>query len=394
LSVLPVKWRDAGPGYNTGEHGRYHHHGGKMVDVAIVGAGLMGTATAYPLADNGHRVRLVGTHLDGEIIGRCKEEGYHPKLKRKLPEGVRPYYVEEIGEALEGVQVIVSGVNSLGAHWIGKALAPHIRPGQTVIGITKGLEAGAEGDLVILPDVLRGELPEGVRDQVHYAAVGGPCIAGELAGRRQSCVVFGSREMETAEMLAGVFRTAYYHIWTTTELVGLEFCAALKNAYTLAVGLSGGILESGGGVDGAGAYMHNLAAATFAQSVTEIGRVLEIGGSLQERSLQKRSPRDFAASLPGAGDMYVTSVGGRTIGLGRLLGAGHSYSEAREIMAGETLEGAEIVRVMSTVLPKLEARGKLRVDELPLMRKLIDIIVHGGKPELPVEAFFGGRGWM
>ena len=145
--------------------------------------------------------------------------------------------------------------------------------------------------------------------------------------------------------------------------------------------------------------MHNLAAATFAQSVTEIGRVLEIGGSLQERSLQKRSlqkrsPRDFAASLPGAGDMYVTSVGGRTIGLGRLLGAGHSYSEAREIMAGETLEGAEIVRVMSTVLPRLEARGKLRADELPLMRKLIDIIVHGGKAELPLEAFFGGRGWL
>jgi glycerol-3-phosphate dehydrogenase (NAD(P)+) len=355
-----------------------------MVDVAIVGAGLMGTATAYPLRDNGHRVRLVGTHLDGDIIRRCKEDGYHPRLKRKIPEGVHPYYVEEIGEALEGVQVIVSGVNSLGAHWIGKALAPHIRPGQTVIAITKGLEASADGDLLILPDVLRSELPEGVRDQVGYAAVGGPCIAGELAGRRSSCVVFGSRQQETAEMLASVFRTAYYHIWTTTELVGLEICAALKNAYTLAVGLSAGILESRGGVDPAGAYMHNLAAATFAQSVTEIGRVLEVAGR----------PRDFAASLPGAGDMYVTSAGGRTIGLGRLLGLGHSYSEARQIMAGETLEGAEIVRVMNAMLPRLEARGKLMPDELPLMRKLIDIIVHGGKPELPLEAFFGGRGWM
>jgi glycerol-3-phosphate dehydrogenase (NAD(P)+) len=36
-----------------------------MANVAIVGAGMMGTATAYPLADNGHTVRLVGTHLDG-----------------------------------------------------------------------------------------------------------------------------------------------------------------------------------------------------------------------------------------------------------------------------------------------------------------------------------------
>ena len=66
-----------------------------MADVAIVGAGFMGTAMAYPLCDNGHRVRLVGTHLDGEIIRRCKEEYYHPKLKRQLPEGVRSFYVEE-----------------------------------------------------------------------------------------------------------------------------------------------------------------------------------------------------------------------------------------------------------------------------------------------------------
>ena len=70
-----------------------------MADVAIVGAGLMGTATAYPLSDNGHRVRLVGTHQDGEIIQRCKAEHYHPTLKRKLPEGVRPYFIDEIAEA-------------------------------------------------------------------------------------------------------------------------------------------------------------------------------------------------------------------------------------------------------------------------------------------------------
>ncbi len=358
-----------------------------MADVAIVGAGLMGTATAYPLSDNGHRVRLVGTHLDGEIIRSCKGEQYHPTLKRQLPDSVRPYFVEEIGEALEGVEVIVSGVSSLGAHWIGKALAPHIRAGQTIIAITKGLETDANGDLVILPDVLRGDLPAGVRDQVHYAAVGGPCIAGELAGRRQSCVVFGSRHRETAEKLAGVFRTPYYHIWTTTELVALEFCAALKNGYTLAVGLAAGILEASGGVDTSGAYMYNLAAATFAQNITEIRRMLEIAGVPPSFAASA-----FAASLPGAGDMYVTSAGGRTIRLGRLLGAGHGYEEARQMLAGETLEAAEIIRVMSRALPRLEAKGSLKADELPVMRKLIDIIVHGGKAELPLDDFFGGSG--
>jgi glycerol-3-phosphate dehydrogenase (NAD(P)+) len=355
-----------------------------MVDITIVGAGLMGSATAYPLSDNGHNVRLVGTHLDAEIIKSCKEDHYHPRLQRKLPPGIRSYYVEELGAALAGAEVIVSGVNSLGAHWIGQALAPHIKAGQTIIAITKGLETDASGNLIILPDVLRSELPPEICDQIHYASVGGPCIAGELAGRRQSCVVFGCRDRKTVEMLAGIFRTAYYHIWTTTDLVGLEFGAALKNAYALAVGLSAGLLEKMGGPDLASACMHNLAAATFAQSVTEIERMLDTAGAT----------RSFAGSLPGAGDLFVTSAGGRTVRLGRLLGAGNSYTEARRIMAGETLESVEIIRAMGVAVPKLVEAGRLKPDELPLMRKLIDIVVCGAPAELPLDNFFGGNGCL
>jgi glycerol-3-phosphate dehydrogenase (NAD(P)+) len=354
------------------------------VNVAIVGAGMMGTATAYPLSDNGHHVRLVGTHLDGDIIKSCKADHYHPTLKRSLPAGVRPFFLAEIAEALDGVEIIVSGVNSLGAHWIGQTLAPHIQPGQTIIAITKGLEVNVSCDLVILPDVLRGELPADLRDRIHYAAVGGPCIAGELAGRRNSCVVFGSSRRETVDILASVFRTPYYHIWTTTDLVGLEYCAALKNAYVLGVGLAAGLLEKSGGVDPSGAAMHNLAAAIFAQSVIEIGRMLEIAGSSHA----------LAASLPGAGDMYVTSAGGRTMRLGRLLGSGHSYSQARLMLAEETLESAEIVRTMSIALPNLVSKGLLDSDELPLMRKLVDIIVCGGEVELLLDEFFSGKGTL
>jgi len=353
-----------------------------MAHVAIVGAGMMGTATAYPLADNGHAVRLVGTHLDAEIIRSCKERHRHPRLKRTLPPAVRPFYVEEVAEALEGVDVIVSGVNSLGVHWLGRTIGPHLVPGQLIIAVTKGLESTAEGDLMILPDVLASELPAAIRDKVRLAAIGGPCIAGELAGHRHSCVLFGSRDGEAVEKLAGIFRTPYYHVWTTTDLVGLEYCAALKNAYTLAVGLAAGILERSGGVDAAGAHMHNLAAAVFGQACTEIERMLQIAGGA----------RQFAYGLPGAGDLYVTCQGGRTLRLGRLLGMGHSISEAREIMAGETLESAEIVREMGKALPGLVERGKLGPDELPILRMLVDVLVHGHPVNVPLERFFGGIG--
>jgi len=288
-----------------------------VTDIAIVGAGMMGTAVAYPLADRGHAVRLVGTHLDGDIIESCRERRYHPRLRRELPAGVQPYYVEEIAQALDGVEIIVSGVNSLGVHWIGRTIGPHLQPGQLIIAVTKGMEAAENGDLRILPDVLVDDLPEDVRDRVTLAAIGGPCIAGELAGHRQSCVVFGSRDRAAVERLAAAFRTPYYHVWPTTDLVGLEVCAALKNAYTLGVGLAAGLLERAGGGDAADAHMHNLAAAAFGQACTGMARMLEIMGGT----------RAFAYGLPGAGDLYVTTQGGRTVRLGRLLGLGHTFLE-------------------------------------------------------------------
>ncbi len=143
-----------------------------------------------------------------------------------------------------------------------------------------------------------------------------------------------------------------------------------------------GLLENAGGVDGADAYMHNFAAAVFAQACTEIERILGVvGGS-----------REFAYGLPGAGDLYVTCQGGRTVRMGKLLGLGRTYMEAQEIMAGETLEGAAIVQVMGKVLPRLVKRGGLGMGELPLLRTLVDVLVHGQPLEFSLEKFFGGLG--
>ena len=43
-----------------------------MARIAVLGAGVMGTALTFPPADNGHDVRLIGTHLDDAIIARCR----------------------------------------------------------------------------------------------------------------------------------------------------------------------------------------------------------------------------------------------------------------------------------------------------------------------------------
>jgi glycerol-3-phosphate dehydrogenase (NAD(P)+) len=347
-----------------------------MATVTIIGAGFMGSAMAWPLRDNGHQVNLVGTHLDTEIIQSSKQSGYHPRLMRQLPDGVRPFFVEQMQGALAATDFIISGVNSQGVRWLGRTAGPHLQPGQSILAVTKGLEAGAQGEVRILPDILYEELPVGIRDHVSLAAIGGPCIAGELAGRRPTWVVFGARRPEVAEFLASQLRTAYYHVNTTGDLLSLEVCAALKNAYALAVGFGLGWLDQNGGVDGSGARAHNLEAAIFASAVTEMDRFLSMVGA----------DRSFASGLPGAGDLFVTCQGGRSTRAGRLFGAGNSQAGVRQQMPGVTLESVDLVQEIGGALPAIAAYYQARRDMFPLMRALFEVIVKEEPPQILFEA--------
>ena len=53
-----------------------------MAVVTIIGAGMMGSALAFPARENGNEVRLVGTHLDREIIDACRKTNQHPKFEK------------------------------------------------------------------------------------------------------------------------------------------------------------------------------------------------------------------------------------------------------------------------------------------------------------------------
>jgi glycerol-3-phosphate dehydrogenase (NAD(P)+) len=348
-----------------------------MTTVAILGAGVMGSALAFPLCDNRHDVRLVGTHLDEEIIQAVRATGVHPRLGRRLPEPVRPYQLDQIEAAFDGVEVVVSGVNSFGVAWAGRQLAALLQPGTLVIAIAKGMAADQDGNLRLLPDVLAGQVPAELRSRVAWAAIGGPSIAGEVAARRETCVVFTGHDQAALDRLAAVFRTGWYHVWTSTDLVGVEVCAAMKNCYALGVGFAEGLLDRLGEADGADRN-HNYEAALFAQATAEIGRMVRLLGGRPETPY----------GLAGVGDMFVTSTGGRNVRVGRLVGSGLPFSAARARMGGITLEGAAAIQVIGGALPRLTERGMIEQADFPLMRHLHAVVAEDAPLAMPWGSFF------
>jgi glycerol-3-phosphate dehydrogenase (NAD(P)+) len=351
-----------------------------LAGVVILGAGVMGSAMALPLADNGHDVRLVGTHLDREIIDAIRSTGAHPGLGRELPASVRAFQLEEVEGAFAEADIVVSGVNSVGVEWAAEQLAALLRPGQSVIAVAKGVRAEDNGDLRVLPDVLAEAVAPDVREQVGWAAIIGPAIAGEVAARRETCVVFTGRDATVIDRLAETFRTGWYHVWTSTDFVGGEICAATKNCYALGIGLAEGELERRGEADSAD-RAHNYEAALFAQSVVEIRRWASLVGGDPETALW----------LPGVGDLYVTSTGGRNVRVGRLLGSGLSFAEAAAALGNPTLEGASAIGVFGEALGRLTDRGVVGPDAFPLMRHLHEVVALERSVDIPWSRFFGGE---
>ncbi len=349
-----------------------------MVKILILGAGVMGTALSVPLTDNGHIVNLVGTHLDGDIIAKLQAGYPHPRLGIQVGERVTAYSYDQLSEAIKAVDVVVIGVNSHGIEWAAQALSPVLSADLPILLVTKGL-AGDGEKLSILPDFFRANLPEPIGARLQIAAIGGPSIAQELAVRRHTCVMFTSTNQTLLEQLAGLARTPYYHIWTSTDMIGVEVCVALKNVYALAVGLARGFVEKAGKAVN-DAEMHNLAAAILAQGMWETAYLVDkMGGQPQS-----------VYSLPGSGDLYVTCQGGRNSRMGRWLGLGIPYSQAKaEHMPNETVEGASLALAIGQTVENMLHKGDLDDIALPLLRTMIDLVCHDAPAIIPWNRFFG-----
>lgn len=354
-----------------------------MAIVCVLGAGRMGTAFCTPLLDRGHEVRLVGTHLDRAYIDALRASGFHPALEHPLPVGATFYQVDKLASAMDNAELLVLGVSSAGVCWATRTLAPLMRPGVPLIMLTKGVAWNGAG-FRLLPDLVADGMPEAVRTTLTPVAVTGPCIAGELIRRRETCVVFAGRNPETIKLWADVASTPYYHVWGSTDLAGCEASAALKNAFAVAVGFARGVLERTGDVPSdspalRGVGNHNYESAVFAEAIEEMAGLVEVVGGKPAT----------AYGLVGIGDLLVTTHA-RNVRLGRLLGLGLSREAALDEMQGVTLEGLTTVLTLAEALVAMDADGRTKPGEFPLLRHLV-AVVNGRSLSVPFDQFFGGR---
>lgn len=335
-----------------------------MAKIVILGAGVMGSAFSFPLVDSGHEVHLVGTHLDGEEIDTIKAHNRHPRLEPHILPGVTAFRTESLPEVLGSkTDLIVLGVSSAGVDWaidaLFKALPGRVPGDVPILMLTKGLALNDDGDIEVLPARVSRLLESRGVPGVAVGAVGGPCIAAEVAARRHSGVVIGFNDAAVLQRVRSLLAADYYHHSGTTDLIGLEACAAMKNFYALAVG---------------SATSHNPAALLFTRAIREMAVLVEYFGGTPES----------VYDLAGTGDFYVTCLAGRNSRMGAFLGTGLTYNEAKSRhMKDDTVEGAEVAANVGPAIVELTRDGRIALDMLPLTVELIEAICGDRRLEIP-----------
>ncbi|MBO5287450.1 MAG: glycerol-3-phosphate dehydrogenase [Clostridia bacterium] len=344
-----------------------------MAVITIVGAGMMGSALAFPARENGNEVRLVGTHLDREIIEECKRSDKHPKFNKEFPKGVKYFQIEEIDAAIEGTDMIIGGVSSFGVDWFGEVVLPKIPESVPVLTVTKGLMDTEDGQLLTYPEVWRRMLEKSGK-KLSLNAIGGPCTSYELVAHDQTEVAFCGEDIEVLKRLKAMMATEYYHISLSTDVVGIESAVALKNGYALGIALTIGLNQKEFGID---SELHfNSQAAIFGQAVKEMYKLLNYQGAA---TLENMSV--------GYGDLYVTVYGGRTRLVGILLGRGMNINEAKNELNGVTLESLVVAERVARAIRVAHGLGKLEIGDFPLLCHVDDIISRNMKVNIPWEDF-------
>lgn len=305
----------------------------------VLGSGGWGTALALLLCDNGHAVSL-WSH-DPEKAEAMRKTRENPLLSGvSLPEELE--IVSDIALTAEA-DLVVFATPSFALRETARRAAPYLRPEQTLVSVTKGIERDTN---LRMSEVLRQE----TGDICQVVSLSGPSHAEEVGRRLPTGCVAACPDERSACLVQDAFMNGVFRVYTSPDIVGVELSAALKNIIALGCGIS----------DGMG-YQDNTKALIMTRAMAEIARLGEkLGGD-----------RLTFGGLAGMGDLIVTctSMHSRNRRAGILIGQGKTPREAMEEV-GAVVEGyfaAESIHQLS------ERVGV----EMPISRCAYEVLYQG-----------------
>ena len=324
-----------------------------MSTVTVFGAGAWGSTMAQVLNDAGNDVLLWGRSED--VIAEINFEHTNKKYlgKHELPHTLQA--TTDLAQAFAHSHVYVLAIPAQQLRLTLEEWKPFFKVDSIIVSTLKGIEISTQMRMTeVIEDVLG---PHAV------AIITGPNLADELVLRQPAGAVAAAATQELADQIRDLFRTPYYRVYTSVDVMGCELSGAIKSVIALAVGISIGM-----------GFGENTQAMLITRGLNEVARLCAAHGS---------DPLS-AAGLAGMGDL-VASCGSplsRNRTFGEVLGRTGSMAQARALVA-KTVEGvasagavAEIAHRVGVEVPVIEAVGEIVSEQLTpaaALQKLMEI---------------------
>ena len=310
--------------------------------IAVLGGGSFGTAMANLSSKNGCEVTL--WVRDKRSVKSMQKTHINKKYlpDHKLDE--RLQFTHDLQAAVKGKDLIFVAVPSSAFRETLKKIAPFISA-QAIVSLTKGME---KDTFALMSDVIADELPN-----VAFGVMSGPNLAKEIMNNMPSATVIASQSAALRLAVQTALHSAFFRVFASDDLIGVELGGALKNIYAIAMGM-------------AAAYDigENTKAMILTRALAEMSRFGVQAGA---------NPLTFLG-LSGVGDLYATcsSTLSRNYQIGNMLGRGMSLDQAIKKL-GQTAEG---INTIQQVNEKAMKEGIY----MPITHALHDIIYEDKAP--------------
>jgi glycerol-3-phosphate dehydrogenase (NAD(P)+) len=307
--------------------------------IAVIGSGGWGTALAMVLTENGHEVSLWCRRE--EKCRQMEESRENPALKGvKLPDALRLTADLSVVKECGGVLIVTP---SFAVRETARQLVPYLAKGTILMTASKGIEKETSLRMSqILEQETNGSFP--------IVYLSGPSHAEEVGRGIPTGCVSASADIQAAELVQDLFMNEQFRVYASSDIVGVELGAALKNVIALAAGCC----------DGMG-FGDNTKAMLMTRGLTEIARLgVALGGK-----------KETFAGLAGVGDLIVTctSMHSRNRRAGILLGQGKTPEEAVEEI-GAVVEGYYAAASAKALADKVGV-------EMPITESAYQVLYHG-----------------
>ena len=316
--------------------------------IAVLGSGGWGTALAMLLVENGHEVTL-WSYLEEESQ-RLRETGENPLLPGvKLPQGLQ--YTWDLS-CVKGCGAVVLATPSFGVRTTAEQIRPYLPPETILISVSKGIEKGTSLRMTEIIRQVTGDL-------CPVAALSGPSHAEEVARRVPTAVVSACPDRVVAEQVQDLFLNDRFRVYSSSDVIGVELGAALKNVMALCTGCCRG-MEFG----------DNTIAMLMTRGLAEMARLgVALGGR-----------RETFAGLAGMGDLIVTctSLNSRNYRAGILIGQGVPVDQAIARI-GAVVEGYYAVDSARELAARLGV-------EMPITQAAYEVLYEGRAPREALQA--------